>query len=540
MSKNKVTKIFHNANVLTVDAVNTIAQAVAITGDRILKVGMNKDILALADSDTVIVDLQKKTLIPGFYDPHGHFFYDSETQATSVDLNSAPIGTCQTFADCFVALKERVAETPKGDWVVGYGFDDTMIAEKDFFTRHHLDELSTEHPILVRHISGHLGVLNTLGLEKFAYNKDTKDPEGGVIRREEDGITPNGVIEETAILASFQIIPPLGHDALKEAIIKHGYRHASYGITTTIEAGVVNKPHVVAIQEAIAEKKMPIRLFMNMFENKFEEFRNEPCNDYLQVGGIKLLQDGSIQGYTAYLSKPYHTPQPSSNDPEWRGYPIHTPEELFNKIRHYHEQDIQIIVHTNGDQATEDVLNAFEKALEEYPRFDHRCLVIHAQMAREDQLDRFKKLGMTPSFFTAHEYYWGDRHKALFLGPERAERQNPMQSAIKRGIICTGHNDAPITPTDPLLVMWIAVNRLSSTGQLMGEDQRISAIEALRACTYNPAWQNFEEKEKGSIEAGKFADLVVLEEDPTTCDPMHIRNINILATYVGGEAVYQK
>ena len=314
----KATKIFYNGNVLTVDQVNSVGSAVAIDGNRILKVGSDREILDLADGKTEKIDLKQKTLIPGFCDPHGHFFFDTEMQASCVDLNSAPIGKCQTFADCFAALKIKAKETPKGDYVQGYGFDDTIIAEKRFFTRQELDAVSAEHPIVVRHISGHLCAINTMALDKFGYTKDTVDPVGGVIRREADG-TPNGVLEETAIYPIFAVIPALGKEELKNALIKNGLRHASKGVTSTIDAGFLNPAYVHAVYEAVDEKKFPIRLLFNPVAPHYADFTNKKDNDYVKLGGVKLVHDGSIQGYTAYLSKPYHTPY--NGDASWKGYP---------------------------------------------------------------------------------------------------------------------------------------------------------------------------------------------------------------------------
>ncbi len=536
----KATKIFYNANVLTVDMGNSKASAVAIKDDIILKVGMDAEILTLADEKTEKIDLEQKTLIPGFYDSHGHFFYDSDMQASCVDLNSPPIAGCKNFEDCYTLLKEKIAQTPKGEWVQGFGFDDTMIEEKRFFTRHELDALTTEHPLIVRHISGHLGVLNSYALNLGGYDENTPDPEGGVIRREADGKTPDGVVEETAMIALMHVIPALDHEGLKKALHYNSYRLAQKGVTSSVECALGNPKHIKAMKELLAEDKFALRLVVSGFGARHDDLATVEEDKFLKVGGVKLLQDGSIQGYTAYLSKPYHTPHPTSGDPSWVGYPTYTPEELYKVMLEQHIKGRQIIIHTNGDQATEDVLNAFEKILGEHPRFDHRLLIVHAQVAREDQLDRFVKLGITPTFFTVHTYYWGDRHKALFLGSERAERQNPLRSALDRGLVCTSHCDAPITPTNPLLSMWTCVNRVSSTGQVIGKAQGITPTEALRIHTFTPAWQNFQENEKGSIEEGKLADFAVLDCDPTTCDPIHIKDIQVLATYLGGNCTYKK
>ena len=198
----------------------------------------------------------------------------------------------------------------------------------------------------------------------------------------------------------------------------------------------------------------------------------------------------------------------------------------------------QFLIHTNGDAATDDALDALEAAQAKHPRKDCRHILIHAQTIREDQLDRLEAAGYTPSFFTAHIYYWGDRHRDLFLGPERAARMDPMRSALDRGLVITAHCDSPIVPADPLLSIWACVNRLTSSGQVLGADQRISVLEALRAHTFNPAWQNFQDKDKGSIEPGKLADLVILDANPLEADPTALRGIGVLETIVGGKTVY--
>ncbi len=533
----KASKIFYNANVLTVDSKNSVASAVAILDGKIVKVGTDAEVLALADDKTEKIDLGKKTLIPGFCDPHGHFFWDSQNLATAVDLNSPPIGKSKVLEDCFKILKDKAAQTPKGGWVMGIGFDDTTIGEKRFMVRQELDALSADHPMIVMHISGHLVVANTKALELMGYTKDTPDPQGGVIRREADGKTPNGVLEEGAIFNLYSVIPHLSIDEFKKAIVENSKKHASMGITSTVEAAMVNPINSEALQQLDAENKLSLRVTLQPMFNEYDKYTAIKQSDYVKLGGVKLLQDGSIQGYTAYLSKPYHTP--FNGDANHCGYSIMPRENLCQLILAQHMAGRQIVIHTNGDAATDDVIYAFEQALKAKPVADPRLLLVHAQTIREDQLDRFIELGITPTFFAIHTYYWGDRHKAIFLGPERAERQNPMQSAIKRGIVCTSHCDTPVVPITPLLSMWTCVNRLSASGDLIGKDQRISQVEALRTHTYNPAWQFFQENEKGSIEEGKFADLVVLSEDPTTCDPMAIKDIQVLATYLGGKETHK-
>lgn len=532
----KATRILYNGTILTMDPYNTQVAAIAVHDDRILATGSSKDMLVLADAATELCNLGGATVVPGFYDAHGHFFLDSECHATRVNLNSPPIAECRTFADCLDLLKRRAITTPPGQWVQGYGFDDSVIAERRFLTRHELDQVSTEHPIFVIHISGHFGVANSLALKRAGLTCETLNPVGGIIQREADG-TPNGVLEEAAVMALYSTIPTLSEADFIEAMTSLGHIHAAKGITTSNEAGVMHLRHVAALRRAAEQDRQPIRVVYNplhfIYDTPEEVDFQSPK---ITRGGVKLILDGSIQCYTAYLSKPYHTAY--NGDSQWCGYPHLPREQLFELVRKYHEAGVQCVMHTNGDAATQDALDAIEAAQRAHPVADPRFLLVHAQNAREDQLDRCMALGVTLTFFTAHAYYWGDRHKRLFLGPERASRQNPMRSALDRGLVVSSHNDAPVTPADPMLSMWACVNRLSASGEVLGPEQRISVLEALRAHTINAAWQNFEERDKGSLEPGKLADMAVLDANPLTCPPETLRHVGVTETLVGGKTVY--
>lgn len=531
----QATRILFNGNILTMDTFNSAFPAIALQGKRILALGSNAEMLALAGTETETTDLKGKTVIPGFCDAHGHFLMAAEFQ-TRVNLNSPPIGKCRTFADCMQLLRERVAITPAGQWVQAYGFDDTLIAEGRFPNRHELDAVSAVHPIFINHISGHLAILNSLGLEKLHYTKDTPDPAGGVIRREADN-SPDGVLEESAVVQAWQLLPELSPEEMIASIERLGREYLSKGVTSALDAGVMRQQYITFLHEAARQNKLPVRVTYNPFYIMYDAMEeNTTATPLLHKGGIKFLQDGSIQGFTAYLSQPYHTA--FKNNAQWKGYPTFTRDELFQHISRHHKLGRQCIVHTNGDAASEDALDAFEAAQKEYPVADPRFMLVHAQTIREDQLDRCKKLGVTLTFFTLHAYYWGDRHRDVFLGPERAFRQNPMRSALNRGLVVTSHCDIPVVPLTPFLSIWACVNRLSSSGAVMGPEQRISVIEALRAHTINAAWQNFQDHEKGSLEVGKYADMAVLDTDPFACPPEALRDIGVTMTLLDGKTVF--
>ena len=314
--------------------------------------------------------------------------------------------------------------------------------------------------------------------------------------------------------------------------------YAARGITTALDAGVLDYDGAEALLETYDRGLLAVRVHYNPYYYlDGDDPRLQSRGDRVRRGGVKIMSDGSIQGFTAYLSRPYHTP--FRGDANYRGYPAYPREELFTIIEAAHRKG-QFLIHTNGDGAVDDALDALEAAQAKYPRTDCRHTLVHAQTIRDDQLDRLAGAGFTPTFFVPHVYYWGDRHRDIFLGPERAARMDPIRSALDRGHVCTSHCDTPITPVLPFLSIWVCVNRLTSGGSLLGGEERIPVLEALRAHTINVAWQHFEEGEKGSLEPGKLADYIVLDADPLTCPPEELRDITVRETVVGGETVYRR
>ena len=529
--------VFFNGKVITMDAGETVAEAVAVEGDSIVAVGTNRKIKSLITSRTKAVDLEGKALLPGFYDTHSHFPSSGTVALYRVDCNSPPIGQMKEIGDIIEALKKRAEEVPKGEWILGRGYDDTLLKEKRHPTRYDLDKASLSHPIWITHTSGHLAVANSLALRMAEVTKDTPQPEGGVIRKDLETGEPNGIFEEgPAMRHVSRLTPALTDDQWLKALEWAVLDYAEEGVTTTVIAGG-GKRSVTRLQKARNQGLLPLRV-ISMANKKFQDtLPDDFDNNMLKVGAVKMYQDGSIQGYTGYLSQPYHVP--FMGDASYRAYPIQSREKLTNMVKAAHSAGYQIAIHGNGDAAIDDIIYAFGKAQEEFPRQDSRHRIEHCQMVREDQLDAIKELGITPSFFVSHTYYWGDRHRDIFMGPERAFRMSPLRSAIDRGIKFTIHCDTPVTPMKPLLAVWAAVNRLSTGGKVIGPEQRIKPVEALRAVTIDAAWQNFEEEIKGSIEKGKLADFVILAENPLTVEPAAIKDIRVLETIVGGKTVYK-
>jgi len=534
--------VYVGGPVLTMDPENRIVEGVATEGDRIAAVGTQQELRTWARAHRArIVELDGRALLPGFIDAHGHFPGEG-LYAVYADLNSPPIGEVRSIEDLIAALASKARETAPGEWVVGVSYDDSLLTEQRHPTRHDLDLASTEHPIAVWHISLHFAAVNSLGLAMLGIDENTQAPSGGIIRRELDGSMPNGVLEENATMIVRELGPqPSLFDAVAIArecndrylrngvtTAQSGYadRQLTNGLPLLSRLGVIDVRLVIWPTESVQDEVLEAATELQSFDPRWLEF-----------GAVKLITDGSIQGYTGYLSRPYYLPP--GDDPSYRGYARMAREEVFERISRYHRAGLQIAAHGNGDAAIDNILDAFEAAQREHPRADARHIVVHAQTARDDQLDRMAAGGIIPSFYVLHTYYWGDRHRERFLGPERAARISPLHSAEERGIRYTIHADSPVVPMEPLRLVWSAVNRRTRSGRILGEEQRVSTMRALRAVTIDAAFQSFQDSDRGSIEVGKLADLVILSRSPLG-DPSTIADIEVVETVIGGRTKYRR
>ncbi|MGF1684543.1 amidohydrolase [Photobacterium minamisatsumaniensis] len=538
--------IYTNGHIITMDDSRKTVEAVAVSQGKIQAVGELSEMKSLASEHTNIVDLEGKTMLPGFIDPHGHFFFMAEYAYGWVDINSKPIGTVETMDDMMLLLKQQVEVTPEGEWILGWGYDDTNIKEMRHPTREDLDNVSTKHPIYVQHVSGWLSSANTLALELAGINKDTPDPDDGHIQKDPKTGEPTGVIE-SALPPVYKVVPSYKPQDYVQAMEAGSDMYLAAGVTTAHE-GWGNFNQWELLQQGLEAGTLKVRtIFRPLAQGSgTEELELYPQiasgtaidqEQMLVLGAHKLTADGSIQGYTAYLSDPYFK-QPEGQV-DHAGYPTHDHEALQEMVLSLHKKGHQLAIHGNGDKAIDYILDAFEAAQKAYPREDTRHIVIHSQMARDDQLDRMKTLGAIPSFFSTHTYFWGDRHYEIFMGAERAERMSPAGSAVRKGLPFTLHNDTYITPISPLKSIWSAVNRQSSSGRDLGKEaQGVSVYDAMKGVTIYAAWQSFEDDIKGSIEAGKLADFIILDENPLKVDPMAIKDIRIRATIIGDDIVY--
>ena len=540
--KAPASQVFLNAKVITMDAKRPRAEAVAVQGERIVAVGSRAEISPYIHDTTVVHDLQGKTLMPGFIDAHGHF-PASGLSVFGLDLNSPPIGQVTSIVQLLDRLRARAASTPEGDWVFGYGYDDTLLAEKRHPTRAELDQVSSAHPIAIWHTSGHMLVANSKALALAGIDETTPNPEGGVIVRDKETGELTGLLEEEARIPVLEMSMDLSVMQFLQMIKQASADYVAKGVTVA-QSGGLDSQMLQGLWLAQKLNLTPLRLELWPFYDslgqellKGEKQAADFESSKLHLGPVKITADGSIQGFTGYLSAPYHTP--FHGDETYRGYPTIPRKELTRIVKRFHKAGFQLAIHGNGDASIDDIIHAFSEAQKAHYREDPRLIVVHAQMARDDQLARMKALGMTPTFFSAHTYYWGDRHRDIFMGPERAANMSPARSAVKQGLRFSTHLDTPVVPMDPLLAAWSVVNRQTSGGKVVGPHQRVGVEQALRAITIDAAWQIFRDHEIGSITPGKLADLVVLDKDPLSHGKT-LRDIKVEQTLIGGVTVYTR
>lgn len=530
--------------ILTMDATAPRAEAVAVSAGRIVAVGARRTVMRHLGSDTQLVELGERTLLPGFIDGHGHLTATAATLRYA-DLSSPPVGNVKDIAGLQQVLRAFVRERqlPAGSWLIGRGYDDAQLTERRHPTRDDLDAVSTDYPILVVHVSGHVAAANSRMLQALAIAADTPDPAGGVIRRRAGSSEPNGVLEEKAFMGSLAKLPtPSLDDSLRDLRRALGY-YASMGITT-VQDGAIAPDGQLLLDEAAKRDLLPIdvvtyRIWMPV-GNPFPIDASYGVRDGRVLrAGVKLILDGSPQAKTAYLSRPYFKP-PEGKAADYAGYPAMPQGAVDQAIAQALERRVGVIAHANGDAAAQMLIDAVAKARMAQPSATMPPItMIHAQTVRDDQLDRMATLGISPSFFVAHTFFWGDWHRDETLGPERGARISPLRSALDRGLEFSLHNDSPVVPPDIVQTLWSAVTRQTRSGVVLGPEQRIKAIDALRALTINAATQQGEAALKGSITVGKQADFVILSRDPTSADPAALRGISVYRTVSRGRTVYQ-
>ena len=540
-------KLYFNGHVITVDKNESIAEAVLVENGLIKAVGTNEEILSLKDEETTVVDLEGKTIMPGLIDPHGHVV------ATAQTLMIVTLGDVTSKEELLDRLKKELKENPpQGDkWLIGFGYDNTKFEDGLHPTKFDLDTVSTEVPITVSHASGHLACVNSKALELYGYaGEDYVVPEGGVVRTvSEDSREANGVLEENAILDSEKkkvVISPGFEDVLR-AVERVQKVYASLGITTTQDASVelangytrildtcANTGKLIIDIVGLATQPVTTQL-MNDEGTPKREYKN-----HYKLAGAKTWLDGSPQGFTAWLSKPYHV-VPEGQPEDYCGYGTQTDEVVTQYYVDCINRNLQVHTHVNGDEASAQFLRCYKKALEiTGNKNDLRPVMVHCQCLRKEQLDEIKEIGAIPTFFNDHVRFWGDLHHDEVFGPERAQNISPMGWALEKGIRFTIHQDPPVKLPNQILGIHNAVNRKTESGRVLGEHQRISVMEAIKAVTINGAYQYFEEDTKGSIEVGKLADMIIVDKNPLTIPSEELETIQVLETIKEGNTIYKR
>lgn len=535
--------IYSGGPILTINDGQPKVEAVAVKDGRILAAGTLADISTFKGETTETFDLNGRTMLPGFVDSHGHVVMGG-IQALSANLLAPPDGDVTDIASLQATLKawaeKNSATVDKVKMIIGFGYDNAQLAELRHPTREDLDAVSTEVPIVIVHQSGHLGVANSKALELAGITASTENPEGGVIQRTSDG-TPNGVLEEYAF---FNVLIPLlgtlgpeGLSAFAEAgadlWMRYGY--------TTAQDGRSSGAVVEALKAVDADKGLPVDViaYPDVLEAK-DYIAQHVSRDYegkVRVGGCKLTIDGSPQGFTALRDRPYYDPV-GDYPPGYAGYASVTMEKVQDAVNWCYENGIQIITHANGEGASDMLIAAIGAAQKKYGDPGNRPVLIHGQFLREDQVDSYKRLGVFMSLFPMHTFYWGDWHRDHTVGPVNADNISPTGWVRERGMKFGSHHDAPVAFPDSMRILSATVTRRTRSGDILGPSQRVDVMTALKAMTIWPAWQQFEENDKGSIEVGKLADFVLLSEDPTAIDPEKLAGIKIEGTVKGGNLVY--
>ena len=545
--KEETTTIYFGGFIVTVNDAQPMAEALAVEGGKISAVGSLDEVKKAAGSGLQMIDLNGHTLLPGFIDSHSHLSLMAE-KLDYADLSFHPIGPIRNIPDLKRALHQykENRDLKPGDWIIGMGYDPSHMGEGRHPTRDDLDEISTDHPVLAIHFSGgHMVAVNSKLLEIFGYTSDTPDPPGGHIHRYAGSNEPNGVLEELACMGVRDMIPSRDIDERIDIIEKTAELYRSRGYTTIQDGAIFNLESYEVLKAAAEQGRLKIDvvgypLYPAVPELMKHYDRTRRYENNLRIGGAKLLLDGGLPGYTAYLREPYHKALPGMAS-DYRAYPFYEDQELINGwVSKFFENDWPHLIHALGDAAINQFLEAVENAQKSLPGADRRSVLIHAIVMGEDQLDRARDLGVVISFFSAHNHIFSDFHVSDTLGPERGARINPAASALKRKMKFTIHHDAPVTPVDQLFLIWAAVNRVGESGEVHGPDQCLSPLEALKASTIYAAYQYFEENLKGSLEPGKLADMVILSENPLVVDPVSIRDIEILETIKEGVTVYRR
>ena len=515
-----------NGNVLTQDDAAPVAEAFAISGGRFTAVGSTADVRNLASTDTTVVDAAGATVVPGFIDAHSHPSGAGLNELRNVNTNLGSIARIQE------ALRTRAAETPPGEWIIGFMYDDTKQEEGRPLSRLDLDAVSTDHPIVVGHRGGHTGVYNSKAFETAGVTVNTPDPFGGHFYREDGELT--GKVAERA-RGAFDIPGGSTREERARGVAVICRNMNAAGLTSVHQAGT-GAEAFTAFQDAREAGDLSLR--MNLFARGdaygsllAAGVRTGMGDSWLRIGPVKFAADGSASERTMAMSTPY------AGRPDDFGILTMTQAEIHDAVEQAHRAGWQVAIHANGDVTIDMVLNAYERMAEAYPRSDTRHRIEHCSLVNPELLRRIATGGYVPAPFYTYAHYHGE--KWIEYGEEKMEWMFAHRSFLDHGIMVAPASDHSPGPYEPLMALQSMVTRKDFSGRVWGPSQRVSVDQALRICTLHGAWASHEEAEKGSITAGKLGDFVILAESPHDVDPDRIKEIEVVRTVVGGRTVYE-
>jgi predicted amidohydrolase YtcJ len=521
-----------NARVLTMDPALPAAEAVAVKDGRFLAVGSNSDIRNLTGQRTRLIDAQRMTVVPGFIDCHCH-------PSGVNELFGVVVTPMKTKAELIAALQRKAAQTPPDHWVDGYLFDDTKLTDPAPLDRRDLDRVSTTHPVGVHHRGGHTGWYNTRALELAGITRQTPDPEHGRFFRDDSGDLTGRAAE--AARGAFGRVgkretftPEQERDRNRQGMRHISEQLTASGLTTVHDAGA-GPDRVRAYEDARANGELRHRAWM-MIRGAYQQLRNAGVytgfgDEWIRVGGVKYGADGSASERTMRMSTPYV----GTTD---YGILTMTQQEIHERVEDAHRNNWQVGIHANGDVTIDMVLNAYERVLKQWPHPDRRHRIEHCSLVNPGLLRRIKATGTIPTPFWTYVYYHGEKWSQY--GDDRMRWMFAHRSFLDSGITVVGASDYGPGPFEPLMAIQSMVTRRDYRGREWGPNQRVTVDEALRIATINGAYASYEERVKGSITAGKYADFVILEKDPHDVDPSTIKDIRVVRTVVGGRTVHPK
>jgi predicted amidohydrolase YtcJ len=544
-SSESLVTLYYGGDIITMSGDEpSYAESIVTNMDSIVFVGTLSEAEELFPSSKK-TNLKGTTLLPGFIDAHAHFA-GFPSQSIGAQILPPPYAGANNIEALIQILKDW--STPENieltGWIFGMGFDDSVLEEKRFPTKSDLDKVSTEHPVMIIHISGHFCVVNSKGLELLNITAATPNPEGGLIRRISGTKEPNGVLEELAAIPYMPVVlGPKSEEAVEAFLIAGQNMALSYGYTTVQEGRAMKNSHLF-LEHAANTKFLKLDVVSYIDYSiadsllKSDWYSSSYKNHY-RIGGVKLTLDGSPQGRTAWRTQPYLIP-PDGAEEGYLGYPAIPRDEDVEKIyESAFQNNWQILTHANGDAAMDQMIRTLRKVTTKYGNENRRDVLIHGQYVREDQLDEFKDLNIIASLFPLHTFYWGDWHKDI-IGDSLGNKISPTRTALNKGLRISIHTDAPVALPNLMRVIWTATSRVSRSGKIIGENERLTPYEALKCITEWSAYQHFEEDRKGTLEVGKIADLVILNENPLKSELDDIKDILVIETIKEGITVYKK